>query len=216
MGSINRFDLGEVIKKFDIKYFVETGTLYGDGVDYALKYSFDRIFSIEIEDILFNKAVEKYRNVPSVNIIKGDSSKILSNIVEQLDGNTIFWLDAHFPGADSNIRTYKECLNYKYNTRLPLESELKIISNRRKVFKDVLICDDLWIYKEGIFGAGTVDDHSKRHNHNITRKEIVEENNINFVYDEFSSTHTFKEVYDDQGYLVILPKHESSSIDTAK
>lgn len=206
MGSITRFDLQELIDKFNIKYFVETGTLYGGGIDYSLGYSFDHIFSIEIEKNLYSNAVQKYQSHSNVSIVHGDSSQVLSEVINRINGNAIFWLDAHFPGADSNIRSYRECLNYKYNTRLPLDSELNIISKRKNKFKDVLICDDLWLYKEGTFGAGTVDTHSKQHNHNITREEIVEGKNINFVYDIFSDTHIFKEMYDDQGYLIILPK----------
>ena len=44
MGAINRFDLNEIIEETGASYFVETGTLHGDGVDYALHFDFKKYF----------------------------------------------------------------------------------------------------------------------------------------------------------------------------
>jgi hypothetical protein len=206
MGAINRFNLDELIKKFKLKYFFETGTLRGEGVDYALASKFEKVFSIEIEEDTYKQAEQKYKNNDRVKIIFGDSSKLMTQIVEQLPGNTLFWLDAHFPGADVGIRTYRSCLDMNYDTRLPLETELTAIASRNKKFKDVIIADDLWIYKDGEFGAGTVDKHCAAHGHNITKLEIAEGKDIKFAYDLFSKTHDLREFTPDQGYLVIHPK----------
>ena len=55
MGAISRFNISQLKEKFNFSYFVETGTMNGDGVDYALQSGFDKIISIEIEDTLVKK-----------------------------------------------------------------------------------------------------------------------------------------------------------------
>ena len=61
MGAISIFDLKDAQKYNETPYFVETGTLYGDGVKYAMKQGFKEIHSIEIEPTLYKKAKEKFK-----------------------------------------------------------------------------------------------------------------------------------------------------------
>ena len=129
MGNINRFNLEDLITRHDLDIFVETGTLYGDGVDYALQFNFKKIISIEIDFMLFKNAKEKYKNNTRVDIIHGNSADILKNLVLTLNGNCLFWLDAHFPGADSHKLPY----DYEKDIYiiLPLEYEIRTIYNSR-------------------------------------------------------------------------------------
>ena len=105
MGAINRFDLNEIIEETGANYFVETGTLHGDGVDYALHFDFKKIFSIEIIPELAKKAKEKYTSHENVIIVEGNSSDVMGELIKKIDGNIIFWLDAHFPGCFSKHKT---------------------------------------------------------------------------------------------------------------
>ena len=59
MGSIRTFDIAQIKDKANIKTFIETGTLWGNGVDYALESGFDKIISIEINSQLAEKAKDK-------------------------------------------------------------------------------------------------------------------------------------------------------------
>jgi len=204
MGTIRRFDLQEIIDKYDSKVFVETGTLYGDGVDYALGYSFEKVISIEIEPELYEKAIKKYKGNDRVEIILGDSSTVLDNLIKDIDNNIIYFLDAHFPGADSNMRTYDEVKKMKFDTYAPLEKEMLSISKRSKKYKDVIIADDLWLYEEGNFDWGNMNDHARRHGQNITKEEIIG-HDASFAYELFKETHKHKKFYHDQGYLVFYP-----------
>ena len=74
MGSIRTFDLKEIKDNCNTSVFVETGTLHGDGIDYALEYGFDSLYSIEIDQTLYTKALAKYIDNTNVNILKGSSS----------------------------------------------------------------------------------------------------------------------------------------------
>lgn len=200
MGTIRRFSLMEIKGKTGIDVFVETGTLYGHGVDYALESGINKIISIEINDELADKAIEKYSQEKKVTIIKGDSSEVIPQLASTIHEPSIFWLDAHFPGADAGLSGYRDTENY--NTRVPLEAELLAISKRR--LPDVIICDDLWLYEDGPFDCGSFDEHSRRHGHNITRKEVCG-NSLNVIYQVYEETHSISKYYDHQGYLVILP-----------
>ena len=206
MGSIRTFDLGEIKENCNISTFVETGTLHGDGVDYALQYKFDTVYSIEIDQTLYTKALAKYINNDNVNILKGSSSDVLPELIEDVNGNCIFWLDAHFPGADAGTASYKECCEtLDYNTNLPLQAELEAISNRRDKYEDVIIIDDLWLWEEGQYGAGDMDTHCKNHGHDITREFVVGDKLLEPMISPFDKTHRQKRVYEHQGYLVLLP-----------
>jgi hypothetical protein len=208
MGSIARFELSKIKEQFELDFFIESGTLKGDGVEIAYNAGFRNIISIEIEEDLVLKARDRFKNYDgNITIIHGDSSILMGDILSKLQGNALFWLDAHFPGADIGLRPYRDCLEYDYNTRIPLEVELAEIASRQLIFSDVIVADDLWVYKPGVYGAGEIDDHCKRHGHNITRSEIIENKSpLEGIYKMFEQTHDIHEYTDDQGYLVFLPK----------
>jgi hypothetical protein len=206
MGSIRTFDLNEIKNKCNISTFIETGTLYGDGVDYALEYDFDRVYSIEINKELYSRASAKYANKDKVEIIEGSSSDVLPDIIKGIDGNILFFLDAHFPGADAHMMSYRECCEkLDYNINLPLQAELQAISERCNKYKDVIIIDDLWLWEEGQYGSGDCDTHCKNHGHDITRKFVVGDKLLEPMIAPFNKTHHQKRIYNHQGYLTLLP-----------
>jgi len=201
MGSIRSFDIAEIKQRTGISTFVETGTLYGDGVDYALSCGFDRVISIEIEPKLVVKAEQKYKDNNKVEIVHGDSSTVIPEITEFMEEPALFWLDAHFPGADAGICEYTA--EQDYNRRLPLEAELKAIHKRGK--PDVIICDDLWIYEDGDYESGSFNDHCARHGQNMTREQICGKN-LDEICALFEPTHKIKKYYHQQGFIVFMPK----------
>lgn len=79
--------------------FVETGTYMGDTVKLALEYGFKEIHSIELNDELYEAAVEMFKDVPNVYIWHGDSYNIMPKIIGHIgDQPATFWLDAHASG----------------------------------------------------------------------------------------------------------------------
>ena len=172
MGTIRRFDVLDIRTTYDINTFVETGTLHGDGVDFAVSSGFENIISIEIDHELSDLAKKKYVNHPNVNIVEGNSFEILLNLIPTLKNNCLFWLDAHFPGADVYKRAYDSEPNM--DIRLPLEKELDIILEHRQNFTDVIIADDLWLYEdEDKCEIGKFDIHMEKCGHDITRERAV-------------------------------------------
>jgi hypothetical protein len=196
MGRLFTFDLSYYIKQYNITHFVETGTGEGDTLDYLSKLNLEEYHSIEINNIIYNRCINRFQN--NLNIIKlyNDTSYngleiILSNIPK--DKNILFWLDAHFPGADSNLSSYSSESNDII--RIPLESEIKLISQMRQGCKDLIFIDDLRIYEDGPFTNG-----------NWNERKILGGDGIDFIFNNFSSTHDITRNYQDEGYIILTPK----------
>lgn len=87
-------------KKYNLKILVETGTYYGDMV-WAMKNSFARIYSIELSQELFKKAKNRYKSDKHIELIHGDSSKELVNVIKRISQPALFWLDGHYSGEET-------------------------------------------------------------------------------------------------------------------
>jgi hypothetical protein len=204
MGSITRFDLLDLHEKFGVRHFVETGTGAGHGVAFAADAElptgklFHSLWSCEIEPALADAARAQFRDDPRVNIVTARSETFLERVCGELPPGEpiLFWLDAHFPGADHGIRAYGD--EGDPRVRLPLRQELEIIARHRKGGRDVVLCDDLRIYKEGPFMHGNLPEDM--------RALCPTDRNIDFVHEVMDATHDFQEFYEHEGYLLLAPK----------
>src|SRR5215203_484003 len=194
MGLLMRFDLGRMIQDYKIKYFFETGTFRGDGLAYALQSPFEKLISVEVVPQIANEAKERFVDVERIQIIEAESVAALENVLPELEGNCIFWLDAHFPGADAGLTAYDE--KTEEIVRLPLAKELETISRLRLKRKDVLILDDLRIYEDGPYQNGNVPEDA------LPKRG----RDIDFVYQYFGSTHLIAKSFLDEGYILLFPK----------
>tara|TARA_R100001509_G_scaffold146831_2_gene103998 strand:- start:1021 stop:1641 length:621 start_codon:yes stop_codon:yes gene_type:complete len=204
MGDIKIYDLDTAIKKCNIEYFVETGTLEGDAIEYMLQFkSLKKLISFEIIKELVDKARERFKGNNRVEIVHEDSSKGLEKKLSNIKGNTIFWLDAHFPGADIGLTEYTNEVDK--DTNLPLEKEIAAIKKRSKQYKDIIIVDDLWIYdNDKVYEWGTFDSHMEKHGYKLRRND-VNTTDSTFIREAFKETHRIKDVLKFQGSLVIIP-----------
>lgn len=195
MGSLRRFNLSRIIKEYNIKYFFETGTWKGDGVAVALKSNFEGIISTEIIPSIAESARERFRNESLVEIITGNSVDILEKKISSLNGNCLFWLDAHFPGAEERLNQYNDF--EEEDVKLPLKKEIELIRRLRKNYDDVILIDDLRIYEDGPYLSGNMPG-------DILPPSI---RNIDFVYKEYKNTHIILKSFREEGYLLVFPKH---------
>jgi hypothetical protein len=85
-------------KKNNLKSMVETGTYKGEAIK-AVRDIFDRVFSIELDPELFAAAEARFSKDPQVTILQGDSAELLPQVLKQLTGPTLFWLDGHWSGG---------------------------------------------------------------------------------------------------------------------
>ena len=84
-------------REFNLDTFVETGTYLGDTV-YAMRRVCKKIFSIELSKELAKKARLRFSRYTNIQILEGDSTAILPQILKSIDTPCLFWLDAHFSG----------------------------------------------------------------------------------------------------------------------
>ena len=83
------------------RVLVESGTLYGAGVDRALPY-FDAIYTIELDKKLHVDAQMRFWNNPKVTCLQGDSKEVLHKLIPELPvTGVVFYLDAHWSGDKS-------------------------------------------------------------------------------------------------------------------
>lgn len=86
------------VNAFRPKVFVETGTLFGD-MTYAQRNNFRQLFSIELDEYLFERALLRFKHYSHIRILHGDSGQMIAKVLQELDEPCLFWLDAHYSGG---------------------------------------------------------------------------------------------------------------------
>lgn len=120
-------------KKYQIQYFVETGTFKGGTAKWAAKH-FDKVDTIEFSEIIYKETKENLAEFKNINCIFGDSRAVLPTIMENASQQILFWLDAHWCSGDS----------YGEEDQCPLIEELKIINNSE--LEHVILIDDARLF----------------------------------------------------------------------
>ena len=113
-----------------ISSFVETGTYQGDMVE-AVKPIFKNIWSIELSEELAAKAAKRFEGNGSIQILQGDSGKVIEQVVAKLEGPALFWLDGH----------YSEGVTAKGDLNTPVVKELECIVSSKNPDHVILIDD---------------------------------------------------------------------------
>lgn len=120
-------------KKYKINTLVETGTYLGMMVN-AMKNIFPTIYTIELDNKLYKNAKKKFANQRHIKILKGDSSKILPNLLKNINKPALFWLDAH----------YSKGVTAKGSKNTPIAEELNSILNKGR--NHVILVDDAEVF----------------------------------------------------------------------
>ena len=90
-----------------IDTLVETGTFKGQMIE-AQKGNFKKIISIELDESWHSKATEKFKKNEHIELVLGDSSKVLKDVFENRSNNIVFWLDGHYSGPGTALGD-KQC-----------------------------------------------------------------------------------------------------------
>jgi len=197
MGNLSFHNVQEYIDKYNCTIFVETGTGIGNGLSFALNFPFKQIYSIELNSKLHAHCVERFKNEPKCKLIHDNSINGLHEALAEISANQniLFWLDAHFPGADYNLNCYTD-EQFEDIIRLPLLYEIHTIFSYRPLNKDVFIIDDWRMYENGQFDSGNID----RQLYNINN-DCAEE-----IAKHFKQTHHRIVDYHHEGYFIAIPK----------
>ena len=114
--------------KRDCKYFIETGTHLGHGVQYALDHGFENVFSCEFMQDRFDHCMNRFSSNDNVSLWLGTSIASMPEMLKQVDQKACFWLDAHDEGGG-----------------VPTFEELDLIKNH-SIKNHTIIIDDIPLY----------------------------------------------------------------------
>ena len=194
MGQLNQaIQIKNVLDFYDIKNFVETGTGKAEVVQSVVEADDSlNVHTIEVIPEIYDKNKINFSYLKDVNWHLGTSFDILPEILPDLKGTTLFWIDAHFPGADFGLSSYGD--EKDDDKRLPLKKELETIVENRDVTNDVFVIDDLRIYEDGPFGDGNWEDREKYGG-----------DGIEFIEELFDETHYVVKSYNAQGSILLFP-----------
>jgi len=195
MGKLAHFNLDNMLRLFHLRHFVETGTGSGDSLRVACRHPFGQLWSCDIEPTLI-QSVQPTVADDRVHLFVGRSVQMLDLLSAfPADEPILFWLDAHFPGADCGLRGYGDESNEMI--RLPLRQELALIKQHRPAHQDVIIIDDARLWVDGPFQAIRED---------LVPLCMPSERGVEFIVELFDASHTLTVVTDNEGYIVLTPK----------
>jgi len=129
----------QMAKMAKAETFVETGTYEGRTAKWAA-IEFRNVFTIELSEQLYNLYKDELLAKGNITPRLGNSKEILPDLFKIIDGNIIFWLDAHYSYDNITAGADDPC---------PLRDELKIILKRRN--DDIIIIDDARLFTGGVF-----------------------------------------------------------------
>ncbi|MBT4521102.1 MAG: hypothetical protein HOC23_13960 [Halieaceae bacterium] len=134
------------LSKYWNPVFVETGTRSGDGVAQALKSKFGKIYSIELNETFYRECQYRFSKEiqeGKVELLLGDSARLLSQVLRQVKVSATFWLDAHWSGPKT--------VTARGDIDVPLARELDLIA-RHNIKDHTILIDDV-----RLFGGGDRD-----------------------------------------------------------
>ena len=118
-----------------LSVLLETGTFKGDTVS-ALESCFDKVISIELSEVLYADAINRFADCSHVRILQGNSGDKLRELRSELqDIGVLYWLDAHWCVAASTAGELSQC---------PLLGELAAIGELNE--KSVVLIDDARLF----------------------------------------------------------------------
>jgi len=123
------------IGKFSPAVFIETGTYKGKMV-YAVMPHIKEIYSIELDQIHFEKAKSKFAGYSNIHILQGQSGEVLPTVLANIDKPCLFWLDAHWSAGSTA----------KGEINTPILQELQCILNHRRAEEHVILIDDARLF----------------------------------------------------------------------
>lgn len=98
--AVKRRNILRYRDELGLKILVETGTYKGEMVE-AMKGEFEKVYSIELADHFYEAAVKRFENDANVEILHGDSGRVVKELLTRLDQPSLFWLDGHYSAGNT-------------------------------------------------------------------------------------------------------------------
>ena len=146
--------------------FIETGTFMGETI-FNMEFLFDKIHTIEIKKEYYELVKNNYKG-DKINFYLGDSAIIFPNILKNINGKSIFFLDGHWSAGNTG-KGIKDC---------PLDEEITHINDLHNG-EAIIIIDDF-----RLFGLGPINKTEVCNWENINKENLINilKNRIKIVY----------------------------------
>jgi len=141
---VKRRTVADFAVRYKLDTFVESGTYLGATVEHLSRYC-KFIYSVEYQERLYKRAVERFANRPNIRILHGSGSDLIPLILKEIDRSALFWLDGHF-AAGTTQPGEEAC---------PVKDELREILQHR--LDHVILIDDASDF-QGQLGYPTVEE----------------------------------------------------------
>ena len=122
-------------EQYDLKLFIETGTLVGNTAKWASE-NFDDVYTIECSHKFYIISRDRIGTIPNVQLIYGFSQHVLGGILSSLTGPALIWLDAHW-SPDLKYRCFDQVI-------CPVLDEIEMISASDQ--DHVILVDDFRLF----------------------------------------------------------------------
>ncbi|UKO98442.1 hypothetical protein [Nostoc sp. UHCC 0870] len=155
--------------KFSIQVLIETGTFKGDMIS-ACRNKFSKIYSIELDQSLYNQAKLRFKKFKHIYLSQGDSGVVLPQLMKEINEPCLFWLDGHYSGG----------ITARGDIDTPISAELNCILNHQ-VSNHLVLIDDAHEFT-GQNGYPKVEDLKSFINQNYPNLKIEVSNNIIRIY----------------------------------
>jgi len=203
MAELCEHNLADLINKYSLSTFAETGLGDGHGLDYSRKFPFTRRLSCDVMEVSVDKArFNDAFNPVTDSVSLMDAVKFVSSLqgsrtfFEKDYGNVLWWIDAHFPGVDTGINPWEQTSDDSVITT-PLELEE---IRKGPSLKDVIIIDYAFLFRSGLINDKFSDRVPSRYMCNLGKLEPILE--------RFRRTHDIQVRPEGTGSIVLTPIDE--------
>lgn len=123
----------EYAERFSPRIMIETGTYHGQ-MPWAMRRLFDEIHTIELDDRLYKKNIEQFKDFDHIHVHHGDSGTVLGNLLQRINQPCLFWLDGHYsgPGTAKGVAETPIVLELQHVFKHPLKSHVILIDDARE------------------------------------------------------------------------------------
>lgn len=135
--KISQKEKAEKILKYKTQVqniFVETGTYKGEMIDFV-EDKFEKVYSIELDKILFDDATQRFSGNTNIKVLLGNSGEKIREVITELHQPALFWLDAHGTGP----------MSISNGIHCPIREELEAIFSQKNS-NHIILIDDVRLF----------------------------------------------------------------------